>query len=337
MTEEYTFQWCGDHTPKYTESDFATASTALNLPKNRYKNVLANESTLVPLSDGKYINANYICGGRYISCQAPITSTIEDFWRMNFEQNVPVIVMLTNYTEKGKAKASAYFVDGSMKRYGNFVVKVINKLYSDDYAYEIGVQVREIQVDNRITKERRSFVHIHYLSWPDFGVPGDLTIVTDLLFLSLVCRGTLKGKEANGPIAVHCSAGIGRSGTFICMLRMFEHHFMKFVKDPKGTMFKGTTDLAKEVEEKISAIDGKLNEDEIAKICAELVVSTRTERKGMIQTQDQFDFLIIVMKEFYESMFDKIQMKDNLLEVVRPFFSESLEEQFDEFTKGLLE
>ena len=88
--------------------------------KNRYANVIPLPETRVhlsvrnndPLSD--YINANYVRGNKgaeklYIACQGPMESTIEDFWRMVWEQQCKVILMITNLQENGKVSDVIHF------------------------------------------------------------------------------------------------------------------------------------------------------------------------------------------------------------------------------------
>ncbi|KAL7721245.1 Tyrosine-protein phosphatase domain-containing protein [Entamoeba marina] len=102
-----TFQWLAENTAPVGEI-FCTSKSSENFCKNRYKNILANENTLVPL--GKYVNANYVCCGRYISCQAPIPTTIEDFFDMVTFCKSNIIVMLTSLKESGK-KEGRYLLE----------------------------------------------------------------------------------------------------------------------------------------------------------------------------------------------------------------------------------
>ena len=120
---QYSYEWVNQNTKELPESEFSISNAEENVSKNRYNNVVANNTTIVKLSTNKYVNANFVCGGRYISCQAPLSHTIEDFWTMIWDQNVPVIIMLTKYEENGKTKATPYFSEtASPKKFGNYAI-----------------------------------------------------------------------------------------------------------------------------------------------------------------------------------------------------------------------
>ncbi|XP_014610678.1 PREDICTED: uncharacterized protein LOC106790368 [Polistes canadensis] len=183
-----------------------------NKCKNRYGNLIAYDETRVvlkkleddPFSD--YINANYIKGykkeKRYIATQGPKKNTIVDFWRMIWQENVFVICMLTNLIENGKIKCEQYWPDiGKKKKYGDIMVFNSTHNIFADYTFRI--------LHVTCNDETRKIEHLHYTAWPDHGVP--IYIHSVGTFLKII----LAKKIGNGPMVVHCSAGIGRSGTII--------------------------------------------------------------------------------------------------------------------------
>ena len=88
-----------------------------NRAKNRFKNILPFDNTRVRLTDtdgGDYINANYLRmtmdeDPHYIATQGALPGTVVDFWRMVYQENVRVIVMTTNETERGRVKCHCYW------------------------------------------------------------------------------------------------------------------------------------------------------------------------------------------------------------------------------------
>ncbi|EDR23712.1 protein-tyrosine phosphatase, putative [Entamoeba dispar SAW760] len=340
--EEYSFDWVNQHTKIVNDEEFSLSCEGCNLTKNRYKNVLANNKSIVPLKSGNYINANYIFGGRYISCQAPLTTTIEDFYDMIWEQETPIIIMLTKYEEKNRIKATRYFSEnGIEQKYGKFNIKVGSILYNDLQTIKrMETQIREIIIENQIEKSKRSIIHIHYTGWPDFGVPSNIKQITDMLLISLVCRGKIKGIKLNGPPIIHCSAGLGRSGTFIILLRIYEHHFYSILKGG-GELYLNKYNNNKlidiELEKKINNIKESLNEYEIKKLVAEMVLSIRNERKGMVQSMEQYNFIIQLLNEFYTKIYPFIPIKkSHIIDQIDQFLSPTLKTNLKHFIKPLI-
>ncbi|XP_032274774.1 tyrosine-protein phosphatase non-receptor type 11-like [Phoca vitulina] len=197
-----------------------------NKPKNRYKNILPFDTTRVTLHDvddsvpgANYINANYIrsdpeekpghgLGKAYIATQGCLQTTVAAFWAMVLQENTRVIVMATREVERGRNKCFRYWPElhGSQE-YGRVHICNLAEYQAQGYC------VRELQVWRPDQEEPpRTVKHYQYFSWPDHGVPAEPSGV--LSFLDEVNRAQSSTPGA-GPMVVHCSAGIGRTGTLI--------------------------------------------------------------------------------------------------------------------------
>ncbi|KAL4617845.1 receptor-type tyrosine-protein phosphatase H [Arapaima gigas] len=191
-----------------------------NKPKNRFTNVLPYDWSRVRLTtlDGDvnsdYINASYMPGygnnsRQYIATQGPLRSTVNDFWRMIWEQNVKAVVMVTNCTEGGRAKCEQYWpLDYTPCTYGELGV-----LVTSEQKYKNWI-VREFKVTNKMTSGARTVKHFHFTAWPDHGVPDSTSALIE--YRGLV-RHHIESSFSLGPTVVHCSAGVGRTGTFIAL------------------------------------------------------------------------------------------------------------------------
>ncbi|XP_056306605.1 receptor-type tyrosine-protein phosphatase H [Danio aesculapii] len=199
------------------------SSVAAGLPenkdKNRVSNVLPYNTSRVHLTinkagDSDYINANYMPGygnvsRQYIAAQGPLPSTVNDFWRMVWEQKSSAIVMLTSCTEDGMVKCEQYWpLDNTPFLYGNLLVAVKSVNKSDSWT------LREFHVKNKMTSDTRIVHHFHFTAWPDHGVPCG---TEDLIQFRELIRQHIESPFSAGPTVVHCSAGVGQTGTLIAL------------------------------------------------------------------------------------------------------------------------
>ncbi|XP_041905445.1 tyrosine-protein phosphatase non-receptor type 13 isoform X4 [Corvus kubaryi] len=243
-----------------------------NRRKNRYKNILPYDTTRVPLGvEGGYINASFIhmpVGNEefvYIACQGPLPTTVADFWQMVWEQNCTVIAMMTQEVEGEKIKCQRYWPD------------VLNKttMINDRLRLALvrlqqlkGFIIRVLELEEIQTGEVRHISHLNFIAWPDHDTPSQ---PDDLLTFISYMRHVHK----SGPIITHCSAGIGRSGTLIC----------------------------------IDVVLGLISRDLDFDI-SDLVRTMRLQRHGMVQTEDQYIFCYQVVLYVLNHLQHEEQQRD---------------------------
>ncbi|XP_049331024.1 LOW QUALITY PROTEIN: receptor-type tyrosine-protein phosphatase eta [Astyanax mexicanus] len=226
-----------------------------NKGKNRYNNVLPYDSSRVKLSPSgspfdDYINANYIAGynskKEYIAAQGPLPATVNEFWRMIWEKHVHTIVMLTRCNEQGRVKCEKYWPSQS-KMYNNLGVTNTSEIPLEDWT------ISDFTIKNVKTAETRQVRHFHFTAWPDHGVPETTEVLIN--FRHLV-REHMDQYSRNSPTVVHCSAGVGRTGTFIAL----DHLIFQIERDSMVDIFG-------------------------------IVYDMRMHRTLMVQTEDQYVFL----------------------------------------------
>ncbi|XP_010624695.1 tyrosine-protein phosphatase non-receptor type 9 isoform X2 [Fukomys damarensis] len=212
-----------------------------NLEKNRYGDVPCLDQTRVKLAKRSghtqtdYINASFMDGYKqknaYIGTQGPLENTYRDFWLMVWEQKVLVIVMTTRFEEGGRRKCGQYWPleKDTRIRFGFLTVTNLGVENMNHY------KKTTLEIHNTEEREKRQVTHFQFLSWPDYGVPSSAASLIDFLravrnqqSLAVSSMGTRsKGQcPEQPPIVVHCSAGIGRTGTFcsldICLAQLEE-------------------------------------------------------------------------------------------------------------------
>uniref|UniRef100_H9GDR5 protein-tyrosine-phosphatase n=1 Tax=Anolis carolinensis TaxID=28377 RepID=H9GDR5_ANOCA len=227
----------------------------VNKPKNRYANVIAYDHSrviLLPIEGivgSDYINANYIDGYRkqnaYIATQGPLPETFGDFWRMVWEQRSATIVMMTKLEEKSRIKCDQYWPGRGTETYGMIQVTLLDTIELATFC------VRTFSLHKNGSSEKREVRQFQFTAWPDHGVPEYPTP-----FLAFLRRVKTCNPPDAGPIGVHCSAGVGRTGCFIVIDAMLER-----IKHEKTVDIYGHVTLM------------------------------RSQRNYMVQTEDQYSFI----------------------------------------------
>uniref|UniRef100_A0A8C1MLZ8 Receptor-type tyrosine-protein phosphatase alpha n=1 Tax=Cyprinus carpio TaxID=7962 RepID=A0A8C1MLZ8_CYPCA len=195
------------------QSSCDAASKEENKEKNRYVNILPCKAFPQLFSKPELIKHAFTRATRRTKeffITGPKEETVNDFWRMIWEQNTATIVMVTNLKERKECKCAQYWPDQGCWTYGNIRVSVEDMMVLVDYT------IRKFCIQ-QVRSTERLVTQFHFTSWPDFGVP--FTPIGMLKFLKKV-------KNCNpqyaGPIVVHCSAGVGRTGTFIVIDAMLD-------------------------------------------------------------------------------------------------------------------
>ncbi|XP_071799455.1 receptor-type tyrosine-protein phosphatase T-like isoform X3 [Asterias amurensis] len=216
------FLWDFKNLPDEVLYSCSVAKEDENKKLNRYANIIPYDDSRVILqklandpTSSDYVNASYIDGfnapKQYIATQGPNTASVPDMWRMIWQENCTKIVMLTNLLEGVKGKCEQYWPDKALS-YGKITVTLVKEVKRVDYI------IRDFSLSHEAEDQQsRKVRQFHYTTWPDMGLPQDPSKVVDLVKI-------VKEYSPNscGPMVVHCSAGVGRTGTFIILDAMLD-------------------------------------------------------------------------------------------------------------------
>ncbi|KAM6458140.1 receptor-type tyrosine-protein phosphatase V-like isoform 2-T2 [Liasis olivaceus] len=215
------------------------AEVPANTIKNRYPHVLPYDYSRVKLTllDGQphsdYINANFVPGynspQEFIATQGPLKKTLDDFWRLVWEQNICTIVMLTVGMENGRVLCEYYWpTDTFPVSSGEISIHLLAQNFADEWT------TREFKLQHKGLNMERRVSHLHYTAWPNHGVPE--STISMIAFIELV-RAHMQSVNECGPILVHGSAGVGRTGTFIALDRLLQQLKHENLVDIFGTIY----------------------------------------------------------------------------------------------------
>ncbi|XP_073420710.1 receptor-type tyrosine-protein phosphatase O isoform X8 [Dendrobates tinctorius] len=259
----------------------SAADLPVNRCKNRYTNILPYDFSRVKLitteeeDSADYINANFIPGynssQEYIATQGPLPDTRNDFWKMILQQKSQVIVMLTQCNEKRRIKCDHYWpFTAEPVSYGDIVVEVVSEEEQPDWTLRV--------FRMSYVAEAQHVMHFNFTAWPDHGVPAASAAESILQFVYMVRQ---KATKTKGPITVHCSAGVGRTGTFIALDRLMQH-----IRDHEFVDVLG------------------------------LVGELRSFRMSMVQTEEQFIFLHHCVQLMWKKKKQQFRISDVIYENV---------------------
>uniref|UniRef100_A0A4W5QIH5 Receptor-type tyrosine-protein phosphatase epsilon n=1 Tax=Hucho hucho TaxID=62062 RepID=A0A4W5QIH5_9TELE len=251
------------------KENMRTGNLPANMKKNRVLQIIPYDFNRVILSMKRgqeftdYINASFIDGYRqkdyFIATQGPLSHTVEDFWRMVWEYRCHSIVMLTELKEREQDKCFQYWpAEGTFMLCLFFIIRYTN------------VCNDETHVSNHQEKQSRHVRHFHFHGWPEIGIPAEGKGMIDII--ASVQRQ--QQQSGNHPIIVHCSAGAGRTGTFIALSNILER-----------VKAEGLLDVFQTVK------------------------SLRMKRPHMVQTVEQYDFCYRVVQDFVDIFSDYANFK----------------------------
>uniref|UniRef100_A0A915DHU2 Protein-tyrosine-phosphatase n=1 Tax=Ditylenchus dipsaci TaxID=166011 RepID=A0A915DHU2_9BILA len=166
-------------TLKCPNSKCMAANLMMNSNKNRTPNTIPYDANRVelPFQDGQegsdYINASWIDGYRtrnaYIAAQAPLANTVNDFWRMIWNEECCLIAMLTNLAERGQEKCCEYWPNERRENYDGLIVDCVSEFDMTHY------MLREFKITQNETGKSRTVRQFQFMEWPDRESPTQLT------------------------------------------------------------------------------------------------------------------------------------------------------------------
>ena len=295
LKAEYTQLKDNDQTKHVLKFEAAQARTKQNLHYNRYQNIYPYDYNRIilqtPVAESDYINGSYITGEKsvrrfvpkhlassnssdlslfsninFLATQGPLQKTGDQHWQAIYENKVDIIIMLTKVIEGTKEKCKEYWPSsGALPiRSGRFEVS-----NNDEEKLRDGVIRRDFLVmdcESQALNCEKEVIQFQYLDWPDLGVPEDsdflIKVVNDIREIILED----KSRKDKFTILVHCSAGVGRTGTFLALYKLME-----------------------EVDE-ILKTKGSSTEAQTINIF-NVVLSLRSKRVEMVQTWGQYKYL----------------------------------------------
>nr|CAB3265278.1 tyrosine-protein phosphatase non-receptor type 12-like [Phallusia mammillata] len=240
-----------------------------NKKKNRYKDILPYDRSRVKLpktrdNSSDYINASFIKGagqsGKYIASQGPLPHTVNDFWRMLWQYNVKIIIMVCREIELGKRKCERYWAGDEKERrqFDDIIVTLESEQNLKSVFFQRNIIAQKGQ-------EKRTLTQLHYVTWPDHGVPRTRD---EILTMIATARKLQDYKQdIDNPICVHCSAGCGRTGAVLVI-----DYFRNLM-------------VNKQLPNNITAY--------------EIIVEMRKQRPAIVQTKDQYEFVHLAISEMF--------------------------------------
>ncbi|EDW32731.1 GL18228 [Drosophila persimilis] len=209
-------------------------------------------------------------------------NTVTDFWNMVWQENTRVIVMTTKEYERGKEKCARYWPDeGKCEQFGSARIQCVSENSTSDYT------LREFLVSWREQPQRRIY-HYHFQVWPDHGVPADPGCVLNFLQDVNTKQSNLaQAGEKPGPICVHCSAGIGRTGTFIVIDMILDQ------------IVRNGLDTEIDIQRTIQMV--------------------RSQRSGLVQTEAQYKFVYYAVQHYIQTLIARKRAEEQSLQVGREY------------------
>jgi len=278
---------------------FSVALQPSHASLNRYKDIYPYDTTRVALANAGYINAS-LCGGEtdalnrfFIAAQGPTRSSTPHFWQMVWEYNCTTIVALTGLIENDHEKCSQYWPSGRghVEDIGNFSIAFTNE---HRYAQSDNITIREFTLHNKIRQTSRKIMQLHFTAWADLDVPRDVGAFHRLVLSAERCQ-----KGSAGPMVVHGSAGVGRTGVFITV-----------VDQMRAFASRGDADVF-----------GK-------------VVSLRKQRPHMVQTAQQYAFAHDALIHVIQKNVGLVAPNTSSTEEVQDFLERYVNNSKDTFDLG---